>query len=103
MVNVLKYCSYLQDGTFTIFIDLLLVIAKSYDCWSTHSLPMRSTFFSIETINTTNSDAVISRTKTCLIFFCAGLKSRFNFEHLQKEDGPHNLSFSDIADSQRRG
>ena len=33
-------------------------------------------------------------------FFAAFLKSRLNFEHLEKKDDPHNFCISEIMDSE---
>ena len=36
-------------------------------------------------------------------FFSAFLKSRLNFEQLQKKDDPHSCCISEIKDSEKRG
>ena len=39
--------------------------------------------------------------KTFSQFFCAFLKSTFNFEHFQKKDDPHRRCISEIAVSEK--
>ena len=80
MVNVPNHCSNLHHRLFTIIIDhcrgnwvgksLSYWHAKSWDCLLTHWLPMKSILLFIETINDTNSDPIISATKTFFSIFC---------------------------------
>ena len=45
---------------------------------------------------------ILGNEKVFLNFFFAFSKFRFNFEHFQKKDDPHNWCIFDLTDSQER-
>ena len=79
MVNGHNHCCNLDDGTFTISIDLL----------NRDNLTQ-----AIQTL-------LSQKEKTFSEIFSSFLKSTLNFEHFQKKDDPHSRCISEIAVSEK--
>ena len=109
MINVQKRSWNQHHSTFSIFIDhcqvnwvsksLSSIHAKSWACFLTHWLTMKSIVVLTETIERYQFRCNYLRKKTFPQFFTAFLKCILNLKFFEKKKDPHRFCISDITES----